>query len=241
MTPVGGFHRKSSGCFNHNKIMSYFNKDFLQFFRDLEKDNSKTWFDANRKRYESSVKSPFYSFVDHLIGRIQDLDQEVHITSKDAVMRINRDIRFSADKTPYNLHYGAIISSAGRKDKSIPGFFLRFSPKMIGVFGGAHGIDKNQLQSIRNTIANDPGRFEKLINEKNFVEKFGSLRGEKNKRIPPEFQQAALKQPLIANKQFYYMAELSPKLITDEGLTDLLMGYWKAARPIKEYLTEAMI
>ena len=220
--------------------MAYFSKDFIQFFKDLEKNNSKDWFNENRKRYQTSVKDPFYAFVDDLITNINELDASVQITAKDAVMRINRDIRFSPDKTPYNVHYGAIISSVGRKDKSVPGYFIRFSPKMIGVFGGAHGVDKDQLYKIRSTIKKDVGGFQKVVNQKDFVNKFGSILGDKHKRIPPEFQEVAEKEPLIANKQFYYMAELSPKLITSEDLMETLMDYWKVARPVKDYLTKAL-
>jgi len=220
--------------------MTYFTKDFLQFFLDLEKNNNKDWFDVNRKRYQKSVKDPFYSFVDFMIGLINERDPSVRITAKDAVMRINRDIRFSPDKTPYNLHYGAIISSAGRKDKSVPGFFLRFSPKMIGVFGGAHGIDKHQLKKIRTAIAADISKFRKKIDDPAFKSKYGDIQGEKHKRIPPEFQEAYQKEPLIANKQFYYVAELDPALISEEQLPQLLMDYWDAANPVRQFLTEAM-
>ncbi len=220
--------------------MSHFTNDFIKFFKELDKNNNKAWFDENRKRYETSVKKPFYAFTEVMITRINERDPAVQISAKDAVMRINRDIRFSADKTPYNVHYGAIISSSGRKDKSVPGLFLRFSPQMIGVFGGAHGVDKHQLLNIRNTILKNPKRFQDLITDKKFVEKFGSIKGEKNKRLPVAFQELALTQPLIANKQFYYVAELNPKLITSEDLTETLMDYWETARPVKEYLSDAM-
>jgi uncharacterized protein (TIGR02453 family) len=198
--------------------MTYFTKDFLQFFRDLEKNNHRDWFDDNRKRYQTSVKEPFYSFVNHMIELVNQQDSTVQIVAKDAVMRINRDIRFSADKTPYNVHYGAIISSTGRKDKSVPGLFMRFSPEYLGIFGGAHGIDKLQLQRIRTAIALDPDSFSNIINQKEFKDKFDEIKGEKYKRVPPEFSEVFEKEPLIANKEFYYMAELDPVLITKPEL-----------------------
>ncbi len=220
--------------------MAYFTKDFLQFFKDLEKNNHKQWFDQNRKRYKTSVKDPFYAFVDHMILLINERDPTVRITAKDAVMRINRDIRFSPDKTPYNIHYGAIISSAGRKDKSVPGFFIRFSPKYLGLFGGAHGIDKEQLHKIRSAIATDIGAFQKLINNKAFKSRYGEIKGEQHQRIPVEFKEAWEKEPLLANKQFYYMAELDPNVITDDDLPQKLMAYWEAANPVREFLTRAL-
>jgi uncharacterized protein (TIGR02453 family) len=220
--------------------MASFTQDFLQFFRDLEKNNNKEWFDKNRKRYQSSVKEPFYTFVDHMIGLVNERDPTVQITAKDAVMRINRDIRFSPDKTPYNVHYGAIISSAGRKDKSVPGIFIRFSPDYIGLFGGVHGIDNQQLYKIRTAIAKDVEAFQSLIGEKEFTKKFGSILGDKHKRVPSDFKEVSEKEPLIANKEFYYGAKLDPELITDDQLPAILMQYWDVANPVRTFLAKAV-
>ena len=106
--------------------MKYFTSDFVEFFKDLAKNNQKEWFHENKKRYEASIKNPFTLFLKDLIAEIQKFDSELHIEPKDCILRINRDVRFSKDKTPYNLHYTAFISKGGKKDKSIPGFFLRF-------------------------------------------------------------------------------------------------------------------
>jgi len=220
--------------------MAYLTKDFIKFFQDLEKNNHKLWFDQARKRYESSVKIPFTKLIDEMIGRINADDPTISITAKDAVMRINRDIRFSQDKTPYNCHYGAIISSAGRKDKSIPGIFYRFSAEKIEIYGGAYGIDKHQLQNIRKYIQNNLDQFNKVIQQKLFKETFGEILGEKNKRVPPEFHPLLDKQPLIANKQFYYGTEIPAKYITEDQLPDILMSHWYAGNPVRKFLLEAL-
>lgn len=220
--------------------MSYFNQDFIDFFKDLQTNNNKEWFDANRKRYESSIKKPFTKFVDEMIGRINAEDPEVRIEAKDAVMRINRDIRFSPDKTPYNTHVGAIISTTGRKDKSVPGFFMRFSTEGINLFGGAHGVDKDQLQKIRTAIAADLKGFKKLLQEESFQKTYGGLLGEKNKRVPKEFEEMVTLEPLIANKAFYYRADLPLQAILKDDLPEKLMEYWHIARPVKDFLTKAL-
>ena len=103
--------------------MQYFTEDFINFFKELAANNHKEWFHENKKRYESSVKKPFTVFVGKMIEEIQKVDADLMIEPKDCILRINRDIRFSKDKTPYNLHYTAFISRGGKKDKSIPGFF----------------------------------------------------------------------------------------------------------------------
>ena len=90
--------------------MKYFSSDYLEFFKELAPNNNKDWFDKNRKRYIDSVKEPFKKFVTDLIQEISKVDDEVQIEAKDAIFRINRDIRFSKDKTPYKLNNSAIIS-----------------------------------------------------------------------------------------------------------------------------------
>ena len=104
--------------------MAYFTDDFMQFFRELQENNSKEWFDANRKRYQNSVKDPFYAFIDHMIGLINERDNSVQIAAKDAVMRINRDIRFSKDKTPYSERYPGLIVSAKQAQLRLKKSFL---------------------------------------------------------------------------------------------------------------------
>ncbi len=221
--------------------MQYFTKDFIDFFKELAKNNHKDWFHANKKRYETSVKKPFEVFVGKMITEIQQWDPDLQVEPKNCMLRINRDIRFSKDKSPYNLHYTAFISKVGRKDKSIPGFFLRFSPEMIGIMGGCFGPSKEQLEKIRARISEDPTSFRKLIENKDFIQKFGGIKGETMKRIPKEWQEAHAKEPLIANKQFYFVAEETPDLIISASLVDHLMEYWKIMQPVNKYLTKAIL
>ncbi|MDH7447386.1 DUF2461 domain-containing protein [Aquimarina sp. 2201CG14-23] len=220
--------------------MKYFTEDFNAFFKDLTLNNHKDWFQEHKKRYEASVKKPFSTFVRAMIEEIQKLDAEVLIEPKDCILRINRDIRFSKDKSPYNLYYTAIISKVGKKDKSIPGIFIRFSPEMVGVMGGCFNLSKEQLHRIRTKINGDPTKFRNLIQQKDFVQKFGEIRGDVMKRIPKEWQEACEKEPLIANKQFYFLGEEALDLITSTNLIKELMEYWKAMHPVNEFLTKAV-
>ncbi|WP_167571893.1 DUF2461 domain-containing protein [Aquimarina algiphila] len=220
--------------------MHYFTQDFVAFFKDLAKNNHKDWFHENKKRYETSIKKPFEVFVGKLIETIQQYDTNIVIQPKDCMLRINRDIRFSKDKSPYNLHYTAFISREGRKDKSIPGIFLRFSPEMIGIMGGCFGPSKEQLHKIRTTINKDATTFRSLLEHADFVQKFGEIRGETMKRIPKEWQEACKKEPLIANKQFYFVGEEASGLISSENLLEEVMEYWHTMRPVNEYLLKAI-
>lgn len=220
--------------------MAWFTADFNQFFKDLAKNNNKEWFDANRKRYEASVKTPFNAFVAEAIKRIARHDKNVRIEPKDAIFRINKDIRFSKDKTPYKLEASAIISPAGRKDHATPGIYFAFGPESLKFYGGAYQPEKDQLERIRTAIMRDGKGFRKVISGKAFVTMFKEVQGEANKVLPAEFKAAAAKEPLIANKQFYVGAEKPAKLVTDPKLMELMMDHYLAMCPFNEWLTAAM-
>lgn len=220
--------------------MAYFDRDFISFFSELKNNNNKEWFDANRKRYEKSVKKTFVQFIGAMIKNIQAHDPDLKIEPSDCILRINRDIRFSTDKTPYNTHVTAFISNGGKKDKTKPGFFLRFTAHEIGIMIGCFHPDKNQLQKIRAAIASDPTTFTQIINGKSFKNKFGVLKGEENKRIPSELIEAVKTQPLIARKQFYATAMLDSTNLLRDDLPSILMDYYHAARPVNIYFENAM-
>lgn len=219
--------------------MSYFNPAFIAFFKDLSKNNSTEWFNTNRKVYEKEVKKPFAGFVDEMIGRIRQYEPGIQIKASDAIARINKDIRFSKDKTPYHTHVAANISLYGKKDKSYPGFYFQLSPEAIHIYGGAYMLENDRLALVRQLISSKVLTFSKVINSPAFLEKFGGIQGEKNKRIPEEFQAALAREPLIANKQFYYSAELKPDLLLSGKLPEQLMEYYLAAKPVNDFLKQA--
>ena len=220
--------------------MSHFKRDYLDFFRNLEKDNSKTWFEANRTRFETAVKGPFTTFVGKVIELIRKEDSEIVITPMDAIFRLNRDVRFSKDKSPYKTQMAANISRYGRRNTEYPGFYFQFGADKAMLGGGAYTLEKENLYKVRKAIIGNPAEFQSLVTNKEFRKKFGELKGEKNKTLPPEFKDAAVEQPLIANKQFYFMAELNADIILRRDLADFLMGYYRVGRPINEFLKRSM-
>lgn len=219
--------------------MPHFSPAFLNFFKDLAKNNTTEWFNANRKTYEKEVKKPFAEFVEDMIHRIQQHEPEVKIKASDAIMRINKDIRFSKDKTPYNTHVAAIISKTGKKDKSYPGLYFQLSPEGLAIYGGAYMIENDKLEKIRGHIATHLKEFKSLYSDAAFKEKFGTIQGEQHKRIPTAFQEAHSKEPLIANKQFYFSAELKPELIVSEELPEKIMEYYLVGKKINDFLKQA--
>lgn len=215
--------------------MKYFNSKFHKFLNELSENNSKDWFDDNRKLYKKEVKKPFSKLVEDMIQKIQK-HEEINIKPSEAIMRINNDIRFSKDKTLYKTSVSANISKFGKKDKSYPGFYFQLSNDTISVYGGAYVLSTSQLESVRKHISNNLKDFRSIYSNIEFMRCYKDIKGEKHKRIPKEFQSTYEKEPLIVNKQFYYATELDPELITSDDLDEKLMEYYIAGIELNRFL-----
>ena len=220
--------------------MKYFTQDFIDFFSDLKNNNNRDWFKANKERYEQSVKIPFENFIQDMIFKIQEDDENLIITPKESIFRIYRDIRFSKDKTPYKTHASAVIVNGGRKNYTDPGVYIEISSDKLNFYSGIYQMSKEQIYKVREFIASNLEEFETLISDKTFKKYFGKIEGEKNKRLPIEFKRIMKEQPLIANKQFYYIGKVDIKKILSKNLTDHLMKYYYVAKPINLFLSDAL-
>lgn len=216
--------------------MSHLSPDFLEFFKELAPNNNKDWFDENRARYHENVKKPFEDFVTAVINEMRKTDKSLTITYKDCIFRINRDIRFSKDKSPYKLNRSAFISNKGKKEKAVPGLYFELTPEHARVYTGVYQPDKDQLYAVREEIAENLKKFEAIISEKKFKKTFGDILGDKNARIPKEFHEAAEKQPLIYNKQFYVYTTFEPKEMLKEGFEKKIVEAYKIAEPLADFL-----
>ena len=219
--------------------MAFFQKDFLDFFIELAPNNNKDWFDLNRKRYENSVKEPFKKFVNHIISKLAEIDPTFkELEAKDCIFRINRDIRFSKDKQPYKMQVSAVVSPLGKKSKAINGVYFELGPEHLRVYGGVYEIDKDDLLTVREGIAENIAEFQKTYNNPLFVKTFGELKGEKNKIIPKELKLAAEKEPLIFNKQWYFYTQFEPERILINNLDETIINCYKAGRPVEEFFNK---
>ncbi|MEM6342426.1 MAG: DUF2461 domain-containing protein [Bacteroidota bacterium] len=220
--------------------MPYFEAEFINFFQELEKNNHRDWFHANKKRYETYVKNPFKLFVQDLIEGLNDIGDDIQMDAKDAIFRINRDIRFSKDKSPYKTQVSALISAGGKKSMDHPGLYVEFNANEASIYSGAYKIEKEPLYSLREHIASHPKEFAELLMDKTFVEKFGEIKGEKNKRIPKEFAEAAETQPLLFNKSFYYFAKFPAKAIMEDGWKEKVLEYYAATKPMNTFILRGL-
>ena len=187
------------------------------------------------------IKDPFYNFVDEMIPEIAKIDKsDYDVTSKDSVFRVNRDIRFSKDKSPYKLKMSAIISPGGKKDKTYPGLYFEMGPEHFRIYGGVFALDKDQLYDIRESIVKNLKKFDKLVNEKTFKSEYGEIHGAKNKIIPKEFKEAAAKQDLIFNKNWYYYKTFDAEIILQEDFKQIILDHYKISKPVKVFFEKAI-
>jgi len=217
-----------------------FSPDFMQFYKDLAANNDRDWFLANKKRYESSVKQPFETFIKLLIARMKVEQPTLDPDPKNAIFRINRDVRFSKDKTPYKLQSSAIISPGGKKDMVSPGLYLEVGPEKVAVYGGIYMPEKPQLEAIRAHLAANLDQFDQFLQAKEFKQVFGTLHGEKNKKLPPELQAAAAKQPLIYNKGFYFFHHMPAETMLAPDFIDQVLQRYAVGKPMAEFLFKAI-
>ena len=219
--------------------MPYFNPEFFKFFTQLEKNNHKEWFDANRATYEKEVKEPFKKFVTLILNELAKDQPDILKDASKSIFRINRDIRFSKDKSPYKNHVGAVFSRSGTKDKRAC-YYLHLGAKDIFIGGGMYEVEKDYLEKIRQEIFYNNDAFKKIINEKNFKAYYGTIQGEKNKVLTPEYKEFAKEQPLIANKQFYYMGKLKKEDVLSKDFDKIVLKYFKAASKFNEFMMHAI-
>ncbi|MEM8527133.1 MAG: DUF2461 domain-containing protein [Bacteroidota bacterium] len=217
-----------------------FTQDYITFFQELQQNNNREWFQENKKRYEVAVKKPFQTFVQQLIDAIQITDPDILIAPKDAIFRINRDVRFSKDKTPYKTQMSAAISKHGKKGNTTPGLYIAIGTEDIFLGSGAMSMDKNQLLAVRQHIINHQTTFQEIIESKDFKETFGEVEGEKNKRLPSEMQDAAEEQPLLYNKQFLASTKWDIERILAPDFVEQTIDCYGKMRPFGVFLGEVL-
>lgn len=217
-----------------------FNHGFIDFFNQLNKNNNRNWFKENRKWYELAVREPFKDLIDELIPEVEKLDKGINMESKDALFRVNRDLRFSHDKPPYKTHMAAGFSRGGRKSH-YAGFFLQIGMKHIMIGGGLPFIEKDILRKVRIQIGYNNMEFQRIINAPEFKSVYGQILGENDKDLPKSFMEIHEEIPLIANKQFYYgtFCKTENWLFKDE-FKNHIIDHFKAGINLNRFLINAI-
>ena len=214
-------------------------KSTLDFLSELKENNSKEWFDTNRKRYEA-VKKEMNATVQQLINGIAAFDPPVaNLKPKDCTFRINRDIRFSKDKSPYKTNVGAFISRGGKKSPHA-GYYIHIEPGNCFLGGGMYGPASDVLNSVRQEIDYNTEEFKKIINSKQFKDLFGELRGEQLKTSPKGYPNDHPEIELLRYKSYLMMHNLKDAEVINDGFIDRVTTIFKGMQPLNEFLNRSL-
>jgi uncharacterized protein (TIGR02453 family) len=221
--------------------MPTISKATMQFIADLKSNNNKEWFTANKPRYEVAKKE-FEQFVDVLIEKIAEFDPGVgHLRGKDCVFRIYRDVRFSADKSPYKTHFGAYISPAAKKTEvhARSGYYIHLEPGGSMLAGGAYTPESAWLKAIRQEIAYNQEEFEGILKGEEFKKYFGGLEGEKLKRPPAGYDADHPAIEWLKHKSFLASCNPDDKQIVAAGFLEYSASVFRAMAPLNWFLNRS--
>jgi uncharacterized protein (TIGR02453 family) len=217
-------------------------KDTLQFLDDLKANNNRDWFLDNKKRYEA-FKKDYQLLVADLLDAMKPLDPSLEMLEvKNCTFRINRDIRFSKDKTPYKSHLGIWLSS-GAKGLNRSGYYIHLENGSSFIAGGLYCPEANDLKKMRKEIAYFHEDLEAILNEKEFKKEFNDFdRDEKNtlKNPPRGYEKEHPAIDLLKLKSF----ESSQKInFSSAGTKDFVTTVSKKLillKPLNDFINRAL-
>lgn len=220
-----------------------FPKDYLAFFRELSKNNDREWFEANRHRFEESVKEPLRSFIaamDLPLGRFADCFVADTRPQGGSMFRIYRDTRFSRDKSPYKDNGACQFRHMAGKDAHAPGFYVHLSPKEVFYGGGIWVPPAPELRKVRDAIVADPERWREITRAPAFRRRFGEVAGDGLKRPPVGYDPEHEFVEDLKKQSFFAMEEVEPKAILSKDFAKQVARSFEALGPFMEFLTDAL-
>lgn len=215
----------------------------LQFLKQLVKNNNKEWFDVNRKKYDAA-KADFAVFIQTVIDDFSKTDTSLStVIAKDCLFRINRDVRFAKDKSPYKTNMGAYINAAGKKSMT-GGYYLHIQPGGSFVGGGLYQPDADALKKIRQEIDYSFDEFKSIINNKKFKAVYTkgiSTDGEVSLVRPPKgYDENNAAIEFIKLKSVVAIATLTDAELTDKKFEATVVKAFEALYPLIVFLNKAV-
>jgi uncharacterized protein (TIGR02453 family) len=134
-----------------------FPPELLVFLSDLRANNSREWFQAHRLLYERLLMEPSREFVRAMGAHLKQLGEDIHADPKvhGSIFAINRDTRFSADKTPYKTHLDLWFWQGPGPSRERPGYFFRLTPERLILGAGMHAFSDGALERYRRAVLDD--------------------------------------------------------------------------------------
>jgi uncharacterized protein (TIGR02453 family) len=219
--------------------METIKKPTLDFLKQLTKNNNRDWILRNRPAY-LSAKENFEGFVQEIIEQVVDFDPIIKgMEAKSCIFRINRDVRFSNDKSPYKTNMGAFIVKGGKKNgDKYAGYYVHIEPGKSFIAGGAYVPPAPWLSAIREKIDEEPDRFIKIISNKDFIKVFGKLEGETLKKAPKGYPSDHPYIEYLKFKSFLAMNYVKDETVLSDNYADYVIRIFKTMKPFNDFLNE---
>jgi uncharacterized protein (TIGR02453 family) len=213
-----------------------FPEDALTFFRGLERNNRREWFQPRKPFFDERVRGPMLELVAALNSDMQRF-APLHVTEPEsAIYRIYRDTRFSKDKKPYRTHIAAYFPRRGMDRHTASGYYFGVSHKEVAVGGGLYMPTPEILLAVRNRIAARHAEFRKIVQSKALRKLAGELQGEQLSRVPKGFAADDPAADLLRYKQFFCYIELPPDLATSRTMQGEIRKRFEVLAPLVDFL-----
>lgn len=214
----------------------------LQFLKGLKKNNNKPWFDAHRPAYETAKKD-FEGFIHGLLQKHGAKDNTIAtLEAKKCLFRINRDVRFSKDKSPYKTNMGASMTAGGKKSP-LAGYYFHMEPGKSFVGGGLYMPMPDQLAKVRQEIDYNFEEFKKIVASKKFKDVFGGLdisEGMQLSRVPKGYEAENPAAEFLRLKSFIAFTEITDADLTSKELTKKALKAMETIQPLLEFLNRSL-
>lgn len=217
-------------------------KETLQFLDDLKANNNRDWFQDNKKRYEA-LKKEYQQLVSDFLDAMKPLDPSLEMLEvKNCTFRINRDIRFSKDKSPYKSHLGVWISS-GVKGLNRSGYYVHIQNGGSFIAGGLYCPEPEDLKKMRKEIAFFHEDLEEILAEKKFKKEFGSFdRNETNtlKNPPRGYEKDHPAIEFLKLKSFECSQKFDISEVTKKDFVATMSQKLITLKPLNEFINRAL-
>jgi uncharacterized protein (TIGR02453 family) len=211
----------------------------LDFLGGLAANNNREWFEAERPTYERA-RSSFQALVGELIDRFEEVDDLGGVSVKECVFRINRDLRFSKDKTPYKTAMSALLGRGGRKSRG-RSFYVHIEPAGQSMLaGGLWEPSPLELGKMRRALAEDARPLRKIIRAPEFIRCFGALEGESLKTAPQGYAMDHPEIELLRMKQYMVIHRLGDAMVCSKDLVPQSLKAFKAMMPFLLYVESVL-
>lgn len=215
-------------------------QNLIQFLYNLRDNNNREWFHNNNEIYQI-VKKEFEQFIALVIMEISQFDSSIkNVNPKDCIFRINRDIRFSNNKSPYKNNFGGFIVPGGR-NAGYAGYYVHIEPENCFLAGGIYMPPADRLKAVRTEIYENIDVFKKIIYNKEFVKYFGELSVEDKLKQPPKgFPKDFSDIDLLKYKHYSVLRSVSEELVLSKQYIKETIETFKVLFPFNQFINESI-